>query len=194
VGLACSGCSRCSRPRHKASHRACSLWRPFLASRALIYDTQFEPPQFGLPQFELPQFELLQTVVARIVVQQNVVDQPLWLELRWNQTGTFISPLQEVANRGPCLEEGPALGPFSRGWFWSLWGLFWCLCDAFRKSNSHSYSPLSLFLLASLWGLIVGQIGPKPALCSYSCLFLALGDRFWASDSTNAYFESSAFQ
>jgi hypothetical protein len=73
-------------------------------------------------------------------------------------------------------------------------GLFWCLCDAFRKSNSHSYSPLSLFLLASLWGLIVGQIGPKPALCSYSCLFLALGDRFWASDSTNAYFESSAFQ
>jgi hypothetical protein len=107
--------------------------------------------------------------------------------------GLQIPPCKKW-HRGPCLEEGPALGRISRGWFWSLWDLFWCLCDAFRKSNSHSYSPLSLFLLASLWGLIVGQIGPKPALCSYSCLFLALGDRFWASDSTNAYFESSAFQ
>jgi hypothetical protein len=26
-----------------------------------------------------------------------------------------------VANRGPCLEEGPVLGSISRGWFWSLW-------------------------------------------------------------------------
>ena len=111
-------------------------------------------------------------VVPRIVVQQTLWDQPLgrafllqnrwwnqslWLELPWNQTRTFISPLQE--DRGPCLEEGSVLGPISRSWFWSFWGLFWCPCDAFRKSNSHSYSPLSLFLLASLWGLIVDQKG-----------------------------------
>jgi hypothetical protein len=41
----------------------------------------------------------------------------LYGRARWNQTRTFhISPARS-GEQGPCLEEGPVLGPISGGWF-----------------------------------------------------------------------------
>src|SRR5437764_14686504 len=56
--------------------------------------------------------------------KRYVIIYPRSSSCGWNQTGPFISPLQEVAIRCPRSRRGTSFGTNFEGLVWSLSGLF----------------------------------------------------------------------
>ena len=113
---------------------------------------------------------LLQTVVARIVVQQNAVRsavvaraavEPNW-DLHTARSG----------KQGPNVSKRDQFWDHYRGAGSGLFGAYFGAPVMPSANQTRIVIRLSLFLLASLWGLIMDQIGIEEyqnrALCSYS--------------------------
>src|SRR5256714_2402854 len=72
---------------------------------------------------------LLQSVVARIVVQQNVVGSAVVARAFLLQS--VVAQIVGTTKRRKLAQAADEFQPH--------WGLLWCPCDAFRKSNLTIY-------------------------------------------------------